>query len=97
MAPRSVQSISQRSTLRAIDDDAKNQIRVCHVHVNQPGVLRQVNEILSPYNVEKQYSESKGDIAYLMADIADVSKRDIEKLRDMITHTNANILTRLLA
>jgi len=83
--------------LRAIDDDAKNQIRVCHVHVNQPGVLRQVNEILSPYNVEKQYSESKGDIAYLMADIADVNKRDIEKLRDMITHTNANILTRLLA
>ncbi|KLO17046.1 hypothetical protein SCHPADRAFT_847260 [Schizopora paradoxa] len=83
--------------LRAIDDGAQNQIRVCHVHVNQPGVLRQVNEILSPYNVEKQYSESKGDIAYLMADIADVSKQDIEKLRNMITHTNANILTRLLA
>lgn len=83
--------------LRAIDDGVQNQIRVCHVHVNQPGVLRQVNEILSPYNVEKQYSESKGDIAYLMADIADVSKRDIEKLRNMITQTNANILTRLLA
>jgi len=83
--------------LRAIDDGVENQIRVCHVHVNQPGVLRQVNEILSPYNVEKQYSESKGDIAYLMADIADVSKRDIEKLRSMITQTNPNILTRLLA
>ncbi|KAI5121271.1 hypothetical protein M0805_002316 [Coniferiporia weirii] len=83
--------------LRAIDADQPNQIRVCHVHNNQPGVLRQVNEILSPYNVEKQYSDSKGDIAYLMADISDVSKRDIEKLRDLITHTNANILTRLLA
>ena len=83
--------------LRSIDEDQANQIRVCHVHVNQPGVLRQVNEILSPYNVEKQYSDSKGDIAYLMADIADVSKRDIEKLRDLINKTSANILTRLLA
>ncbi|THH11213.1 hypothetical protein EW145_g806 [Phellinidium pouzarii] len=83
--------------LRAIDVDQRNQIRVCHVHNNQPGVLRQVNDILSPYNVEKQYSDSKGDIAYLMADISDVSKQDIEKLQDLITHTSANILTRLLA
>lgn len=83
--------------LRAIDEDASNQLRICHVHNNQPGVLRQVNEILSPYNVEKQHSDSKGDVAYLMVDISDVSARDIEKLRDQITHTKANILTRLLA
>lgn len=83
--------------LRAIDEDQANQIRLCYVHVNQPGVLRQVNEILSPYNVEKQYSDSKGDIAYLMADIADVSNRDVEKLRGLVTQTKANILTRLLA
>jgi D-3-phosphoglycerate dehydrogenase len=83
--------------LRPIDADARNQIRICHVHTNQPGVLRQVNEILSPFNVEKQHSDSKGDVAYLMVDISDVSARDIEKLRDQITHTKANILTRLLA
>ena len=83
--------------LRAIAADQQNQIRLCYVHTNQPGVLRQVNEILSPYNVEKQYSDSKGDVAYLMADISDVSNRDIEKLRDLITHTSANVLTRLLA
>lgn len=83
--------------LRAIDEDQANQIRLCYVHVNQPGVLRQVNEILSPYNVEKQYSDSKGDVAYLMADIADVSNRDVEKLRGLVTQTKANILTRLLA
>ncbi|PAV21937.1 d-3-phosphoglycerate dehydrogenase [Pyrrhoderma noxium] len=83
--------------LRAIDVDQPNQIRLCHVHVNQPGVLRQVNEILSPYNVEKQYSDSKGDIAYLMADISDVSKRDIERLQELISKTSANILTRMLA
>ena len=83
--------------LRAITLEEPSHVRVCYVHNNIPGVLRQVNEILSPYNVEKQYSDSKGDIAYLMADIADVSSRDVEKLRDLISHTSANILTRLLA
>ncbi|KAL5519076.1 SER33 [Sanghuangporus vaninii] len=83
--------------LRAIDIDQPNQIRLCHVHHNQPGVLRQVNEILSPYNVEKQYSDSKGDIAYLMADISDVSQQDVERLQEKISATSANILTRVLA
>jgi D-3-phosphoglycerate dehydrogenase len=83
--------------LRAITAEQDNHVRLCYVHVNQPGVLRQVNEILSPYNVEKQYSDSKGEIAYLMADIADVSVADVEKLRGQISGTRANILTRLLA
>jgi D-3-phosphoglycerate dehydrogenase len=83
--------------LRGILVDQSDHVRVCHVHNNQPGVLKQVNEVLSPYNVEKQYSDSKGDIAYLMADIADVSPRDVNKLREMISQTSANIITRLLA
>ncbi|KAF8588451.1 hypothetical protein K439DRAFT_1406167 [Ramaria rubella] len=83
--------------LRAILAEQSNFIRVCYVHRNQPGVLREVNEILSPFNVEKQYSDSKGDIAYLMADIAQVTQRDIEVLREQINGTKANILTRLLA
>ncbi|KAI0669802.1 hypothetical protein C8Q78DRAFT_1070294 [Trametes maxima] len=83
--------------LRAITLEEPNHVRVCYVHNNIPGVLRQVNEVLSPYNVEKQYSDSKGEIAYLMADIADVSPSDVNSLRDQISKTNANILTRLLA
>jgi D-3-phosphoglycerate dehydrogenase len=83
--------------LRAITAEQGTHIRICHVHNNQPGVLRQVNEVLSPYNVEKQYSDSKADIAYLMADIADVSPQDVTKLRELISGTSANILTRLLA
>jgi D-3-phosphoglycerate dehydrogenase / 2-oxoglutarate reductase len=83
--------------LRAITAEQPDHIRICHVHVNQPGVLKQVNEVLSPYNVEKQYSDSKGDVAYLMADIADVSPQDINRLRELIIKTSANILTRLLA
>ncbi|KAI0307870.1 hypothetical protein B0F90DRAFT_1807240 [Multifurca ochricompacta] len=83
--------------LRAITAEQPDHVRICHVHINQPGVLRQVNEVLSPYNVEKQYSDSKGDVAYLMADIADVSPQDVNRLREMISKTSANILTRLLA
>ncbi|PIL31861.1 hypothetical protein GSI_06565 [Ganoderma sinense ZZ0214-1] len=82
--------------LRAITLEEPNHIRVCYVHNNIPGVLRQVNEVLSPFNVEKQYTDSKGEIAYLMADIADVSGRDVNALRDQISKTSANILTRLL-
>jgi D-3-phosphoglycerate dehydrogenase len=83
--------------LRAIAADEKNFVRVCHVHTNTPGVLRQVNEILASHNVEKQFSDSKGDIAYLMADIADVSEEDIQSIHDRINKTRANIITRLLA
>jgi D-3-phosphoglycerate dehydrogenase len=83
--------------LRAITAEQPNNVRICHVHVNRPGVLRQVNEVLSPFNVEKQYSDSKGDIAYLMADIADVSTRDVNRLHEQIKATQANIITRLLA
>jgi len=82
--------------LRAITADQGNNVRVCYVHTNQPGVLRQVNDILSPYNVEKQFSDSKGDIAYLLADIADVSPSDVNRLREAIRQTSANVLTRLL-
>lgn len=83
--------------LRAISADEKNFVRVCHVHHNQPGVLRQVNEILASHNVEKQFSDSKGEVAYLMADIADVSEEDIQSIHDRINKTRANIITRLLA
>jgi len=82
--------------LRAILADQSSFIRVCHIHKNKPGVLRQVNEILSDHNVEKQYSDSKGDIAYLMADISGVSQADIQDLHDRISRTRANIITRLL-
>jgi D-3-phosphoglycerate dehydrogenase len=83
--------------LRAIPAEQNQQIRICHIHKNQPGVLKQVNDALSPYNVEKQYSDSKGDIAYVMADIADVSFNDLPNLKERINSTDANILTRFLA
>ncbi|KAF8168170.1 d-3-phosphoglycerate dehydrogenase 2 [Crassisporium funariophilum] len=83
--------------LRAIPAEQRNQIRVCHVHKNQPGVLKQVNDALSLYNVEKQYSDSKGEVAYLMADISEVSFAELPNLKARISSTDANIITRFLA
>jgi len=83
--------------LRAILADQSDSIRICHVHKNQPGVLKEVNDALSPYNVEKQFSDSKGDIAYVMADIANVSSKDWPNLRERLSSIDANILTRFLA
>lgn len=50
------------------------------MHWNRPGVLRQVNEILADHNVEKQMSDSRGEVAYLMADISNVKEEEIKSL-----------------
>ncbi|KAJ3006893.1 hypothetical protein NUW54_g3759 [Trametes sanguinea] len=86
--------------LAVIRDLAIAARRVCPGALEPPGELS--CHVVTPaksgsYNVEKQYSDSKGEIAYLMADIADVSPRDINSLREQINMTSANILTRMLA
>lgn len=83
--------------LRPISADQNSFVRVCHVHKNEPGVLKKVNGILGDFNVEKQYSDSKGDVAYLMADISGVSEKDVHDLQTRINETRSNILTRLLS
>lgn len=82
--------------LRAIREDDDKTVRVLYIHQNIPGVLREINEIFADNNVEKQYSDSKGDIAYVMADIADVNEENLHKLYNAITATRANIRTRVL-
>ncbi|EJT47887.1 d-3-phosphoglycerate dehydrogenase 2 [Trichosporon asahii var. asahii CBS 8904] len=82
--------------LRAITADDEAHIRVCHVHRNEPGVLRAINAILGGHNIEKQFSDSKGDIAYLMADISGVQYEEVKDIYEAIKGTRANILTRLL-
>lgn len=69
-------------------------VRLCHVHLNQPGVLKMVNSILGEHNVEKQFSDSKGDIAYLLADIGDVDEAEIKEIYAAIAATRSNVATR---
>lgn len=83
-------------SLRSLTLDDTDRVRVLYVHRNVPGVLKAVNEIFSEHNIEKQYSESRGDIAYLMADISNVVDNDIKNLYNALEQTPFRITTRLL-
>jgi D-3-phosphoglycerate dehydrogenase len=66
--------------LRSLTLDQPDCMRVIYIHKNVPGVLRQVNGILLHHNIEKQMSDSRGDVAYLMADISEVKEGEIKDL-----------------
>ena len=82
--------------MRSLTLDEPNHARVIYIHQNVPGVLRKVNEILADHNVDKQITDSKGDVAYLMADISDVRTDEIKEIRDSLDSLSSRILTRVL-
>ncbi|KAJ4306526.1 D-3-phosphoglycerate dehydrogenase 2 [Collariella sp. IMI 366227] len=83
-------------TMRSLTLDEPDHARVIYIHRNVPGVLRKVNEILAEHNVDKQISDSKGDVAYLMADVSSVKTEDIKEIRDNLDLLSSRILTRVL-
>jgi hypothetical protein len=44
-------------------------VRIINCHRNVPGVLKQINRILSDFNIEKQTCDSRGNLAYLIAEM----------------------------
>ncbi|CAO3701751.1 hypothetical protein G6F70_009119 [Rhizopus microsporus] len=80
--------------LRAIREEDNSTVRVLYIHRNIPGVLKEINRIFADHNVEKQHSDSKGNIAYVMADIANIT--DLKGLYDALVATPSNIQTRIL-
>jgi len=83
-------------TLRSLTLEEPDYARVIYIHRNVPGVLRKVNEILGDHNVEKQLSDSKGEVAYLMADIGNVKTTEIKEISDSLNALSSRILTRIL-
>lgn len=83
-------------SLRDLDLDQERTVRVLYIHQNVPGVLKTVNNILSNHNIEKQFSDSRNEVAYLMADISDVDNSDIKSLYEQLEQTPYKIATRLL-
>lgn len=82
--------------LRSLTLDEPNHARIIYIHHNKPGVLRRVNEILADHNVDKQITDNKGDVAYLMADISDVNTTVIKEINDQLESLDSRILTRIL-
>ncbi|PYI10101.1 D-3-phosphoglycerate dehydrogenase [Aspergillus sclerotiicarbonarius CBS 121057] len=82
--------------LRSLTMDEPNHARVIFIHQNIPGVLRKVNEILGDHNVDKQMTDSRGDVAYLMADISNVDNMTIKDLYERLESLGSRIMTRIL-
>lgn len=72
------------------------RIRVLNVHQNVPGVLRQVNRILSEYNIEKQVCDSRDAFSYMIADISVDDDKGLEAVYAALTQLPENVLVRLL-
>ncbi|KAL4942833.1 hypothetical protein BDV06DRAFT_211501 [Aspergillus oleicola] len=83
-------------TLRSLTMDEPDHARVIYIHHNVPGVLRKVNEILGDHNVDKQMTDSRGDVAYLMADISNVDNTTIKDLYERLESLSSRIMTRIL-
>ena len=82
--------------LRSLTLDEPNHVRVIFIHHNIPGVLRQVNSVLGDHNVDKQMTDSRGDVAYLMADISNVNFSVIKDLYQRLEGLSSRIMTRVL-
>ena len=83
-------------TLRSLTMDEPNHARVIFIHQNVPGVLRKTNEILGDHNVDKQMSDSRGDVAYMMADISNVKEADVAQLYNDLEALKERLVTRIL-
>ncbi|KAJ5787435.1 hypothetical protein N7457_002425 [Penicillium paradoxum] len=82
--------------LRSLTMDEPNHARVIYIHKNIPGVLRKVNEVIGDHNVDKQMTDSRGDVAYLMADISNVDTETIKDLYTRLENLPSRIMTRIL-
>lgn len=91
-----VSLISTFVMLRCRDIVHTNYYQVIFIHQNVPGVLRKVNRILGDHNVDKQMTDSRGEIAYLMADISSVQDSDIKEIVQALSELPEQIRTRML-
>jgi D-3-phosphoglycerate dehydrogenase len=82
--------------LRSLTLDEPDHARIIYIHRNVPGVLRKVNEILGDHNVDKQISDNRGDVAYLMADISNVKFEEIKDISERLESLSSRVLTRVL-
>jgi len=73
----------------------KNCHRIVNVHRNVPGVLKQINEILSDYNVAAQILSTKGDIGYLIVDLDAQTKLSV-LVKEKLDSLDASIKSRVI-
>ena len=69
--------------------------RILHIHKNRPGILMQINQILSDndVNISGQYLQTQGELGYVVTDIEQGSSQTaLEKMRDIEGTIRARVL-----
>ncbi|EGC30990.1 3-phosphoglycerate dehydrogenase [Dictyostelium purpureum] len=67
--------------------------RILNIHNNKPGVLRDINNILSEFNVSGQVLSTRKQIGYIIADVDSKASKEIKK---KISDLPNSIRTRIL-
>lgn len=90
VATKLVKFINQGNTIDSVNfpqvalPDDPNSHRMLHIHRNIPGVLKNINDILSQYNINGQMLLTRGGVGYLMADVnKEISHECFSKLREL--------------
>lgn len=101
VADKLVKYSNNGSTMSAVNfpqvslPEHDNRHRILHIHHNRPGVLTQINQILSENNVNisGQYLQTQGDLGYVVTDIEDGSSQTaLDKMREIEGTIRARIL-----
>lgn len=72
---------------------SENTHRILNIHRNIPKVLKNINEILSEYNITRQTLNTTQKIGYL---IVDVDKKVGQEIKQKISKLKSSIKTRIL-
>jgi D-3-phosphoglycerate dehydrogenase len=69
--------------------------RIMHIHKNEPGVLKDINQVFYGYevNIAAQYLQTEGEIGYV---VMDVESDDVTGLMKDLAGIPATIRTRIL-
>lgn len=69
--------------------------RIMHIHKNEPGVLKDINQVFFGYevNIAAQYLQTEGEIGYV---VMDVESDDVTGLMKDLARIPATIRTRIL-
>ena len=76
----------------------KNSCRIVNIHQNIPGILSQINNLISKLNinVQEQYLSTLAHIGYLVIDIESTKPKQAESLVRQIQNLKTSIKTRRL-
>ena len=70
--------------------------RISNIHKNQPGVLSEINKLISHsgVNIKSQYLATNEQIGYL---IMDLEKKNVKKLAEQMSQLKVSIKTRIIS